>query len=61
MKTESRRIFKIGLGILIIILPYIYSSGDIKGYMYLSPMFEIYYISKVICAITGIRMINKVI
>lgn len=61
MKTESQRIFKICLGILVIILPYIYSSGDIKGYSYLSPMFEIYYISKVVCAITGIRMINKVI
>ncbi|MBU5311845.1 hypothetical protein KQI38_07370 [Tissierella carlieri] len=59
MKTEMKRILKIVLGILIIILPYIYANGDIKGYKFISPMYEVYFISKVICAIAGIHMISK--
>lgn len=59
MKIKTNKSLKIILGILIILLPYIYSHGTITGNNFMSPMYEIFYISKIVCTIVGIYMISK--
>ncbi len=59
MKIKTNKSLKIILGILIILLPYIYSNGTITGNNFMSPMYEIFYISKIVCTIVGIYMISK--
>ena len=59
MKGNAQKTIKIILAILIILLPYIHSGGDIKGEFFFSPMYEIFYISKILSAIVGIYLISK--
>ncbi len=58
MKDNSKKI-KIILAILIIISPYIYSNGNIRGDLFLSPMYEVFYFSKILCTIVGVNIIIK--
>lgn len=59
MKIKPKTI-KIILGILIILSPYIYSLNEtLGGVTFISPMREVFYISKIICTIAGIYIINK--
>lgn len=59
MGTKTNKFLKIILSVLVILLPYIYSNGAITGDKFLSPMYEVFYISKITCTIVGICMINR--
>lgn len=59
MKNNSTKIIKIILAILIILSPYIYSNGNITGNTFLSPMYEVFYFSKILCTIVGVYIIIK--
>lgn len=57
-KNRTYKFLKIILSILIILLPYIY-AGTITGNKFLPPMYEVFYISKILCSIVGIYLIVK--